>query len=76
MTIAKEIKNHGYIICVLNIVVLTKQKEKIWLFMFHLTLTLFLKNIQSNLTLRLVFKKIEMTIAPLNYPTQFKLNYR
>ena len=46
MTIRNEIKNHGYITCLLNIVVLTEHKEKIWLFMFHLTLTLFPKNIQ------------------------------
>ena len=76
MTIVNEMKNHGYITCILNIVVLMKQKEKIWLFMFHLTLTLFFENIQSNFTLRLVFKKIEITIAPVNYTSQFKLKYR
>ena len=76
MTIINEIKNHGYITCVLNIVVLTKCKEKIWLFMFNLTLTLFIKNIQSRFTLRLVCKKIEITIAPVNYNSQFKLKYR
>ena len=34
---------------------------------FHLTLTLFPKKIQSNFTLRLVCKKIEITIGPVNY---------
>ena len=43
---------------------------------FHACLTLFLKNIQSNFPLRLVFRKIEMAIAPLNCPSQFKLHYR
>ena len=75
MTIVNEIKNHGYITCFLNIVVLTKQKEKIWLFMSHLTLTLFPKNIQSDFTLRLVCKKSKITIATMNYTSQFKLKY-
>ena len=76
MTIVNEIKNHGYITCLLNIVVLTKHKEKIRLFIFHLTLTLFPKNIQSNFTLRLVCKKSKITIATMNCTSQFKLKYR
>ena len=44
--------------------------------MLFLTVILFPKNIQGNFTLRLPFKKNEMTVAPLNYTSQFKLNYR
>ena len=75
MTIVYEIKNHGYITCVLNIVVLTKYQEKICLFMFLLTVILFPKNIGSNFTLRLSFKKIGMTIAAVDYIRQYKLNF-
>ena len=71
MTIVNEIKNHGNFTCFLNIVVLMKELEDIWLFILLLTYTLFLKNIQSNFTLRLVCKKIEMTIGPVYYTSQF-----
>ena len=67
MTIVNGMKNHGCITCVLNIVVLTKSQEKIWLFMFLLIVILFHKNIQNNFTLTLRFQKTEMTVAPVNY---------
>ena len=76
MTIVIEIKNHGYMTCVLSIVELTKQTEKIWLSMLLLTDILFRKNIQSDFTLRLVCKKNEITITSANYRSQFKLKYR
>ena len=75
MTFANEIKNNGYITCVLNIMLLTKQQEKICLFMFVLKIKLFPKNIQNNFTLTLPFTKIEITKAAVNYIRQYKLNF-
>ena len=43
--------------------------------MLLLRVILFAKNIQSNFTLTLAFKKIEMTIAAVNYIRHYKLNY-
>ena len=74
--IANEIKKHAYITCVLNIVRLNKQEDTIQLFMLVLTVTLLPENIQSNFTLRLLFKKVQIEIAPWNYTSQLKLNYR
>ena len=75
MTIVNEIRNNGYTAYILNIVALTKQQQKICLFMFLLTVILFSKNIQRNFIPTLPFENIEMTIAAVNYIRQYKLTF-
>ena len=56
MTIVNEIRNHGYISCVLNIVLLKIARENL---SFHVLLKIifFSENIESNFTLILPLKK-------------------
>ena len=56
MTIVNEIRNHGYISCVLNIVLLKIARESL---SFHVLLKIifFSENIESNFTLILPLKK-------------------
>ena len=75
MTIVNHFSCHRYIFQIFNIVFLTKQQEKHYLFMLFLTVIFFPKNIQRSFTLIRPLKKIEnhKSCCHLYYAIQTKL---
>ena len=74
MTIVNEIMYHGYITQVKHSFAQDIATENLP-FVVLLTVKNFSKNIQGKFTLILALKTIEMTIAAVNYVTQYQLNF-
>ena len=74
MTTGNEIRNHGYL--TLQYIFGHEIPRENLSFQVLLAIIFFPKNIPSNFTLILLFKKIEMAIAAVNSYRQYQLNFR